>query len=155
MNKKREETNMPKLIYLASPATTWTSGLDEESRDRVLELRGIAATYAKRRLMNEGRMVYSPVLYWTLPFLYEIMQHNDWPHERVMDHCYTMLERSDELFVLELPGWKESSGIAQEMAWAQEANMSKSHIFPGRYVPQDILEELDEHLDKRNPWLGV
>ena len=97
-------------IYLASPY----SSPDEATRNDRVELASIIAA----RLMEEGYVVFSPITHG-----HRVADHlhhsNAHSHEFWMKQCLPMLEACDWLIVLPIEGWRESRGIAEEMAFAK------------------------------------
>lgn len=112
---------MRKIIYLASPYT--------HSDKNVLDARCIAAQKATARLMLEGNIVFSPIAH-----SHGVADHmpdavrcdgDFW-----MEQDLPLLARCDEMVVLCLDGWRESSGVRQELAFATEKGI------PVRYMDE-------------------
>lgn len=107
------------LIYLASPYS--------HASGDVRGKRHLSACLTAAKLTSEGRFVFSPVAHshyiaesGTItvddPYWYEL--------------GFAMLKRCDELWILMLDGWKESKGIAAELAIAVERGMPVRYIEP-------------------------
>ena len=97
-------------IYLASPY----SSPDEVTRNDRVEL----ASSIAARLMEEGYVVFSPITHG-----HSVADHlhhrNVHSHEFWMGQCLPMLEASDCMMILPIDGWRESRGIAEELAFAR------------------------------------
>lgn len=99
-----------KLIYLCSPY----SG----SPDPAVRLRRFHEVCKKAsELMNAGYLVFSPVAHshsiavgWGLPLDFNYWEEFD----------RKMIAACDEMYVLRLPGWQESKGVAAEIQIAAE-----------------------------------
>lgn len=114
---------MLEYIYLASPYSHVDCAVVEERVEKVL--------LAAAKLMQRGSIIFSPIAHshfickaGNLPATWEFWEKQDMP----------FLSRADELWVLMLPGWEESKGIAAEIAYAK-----KCHI-PVWYVRPDSLQ---------------
>ena len=99
-----------KKIYLASPYTS----PDPIVRNSRVELASIIAA----RLMEQGYVVFSPITH-----SHRVADHlhhrNARSHEFWMAQCLPMLEASDCMMILPIDGWRESRGIAEELAFAR------------------------------------
>lgn len=104
------ETLDPTLIYLASPYA-------HPSAD-VREARLEAARHVCGRMVEEGRMVMSPLVY-----LGELAYKGVHPPQGWYAFDLQLLARCDELLVLQLPGWEDSRGVLVEIAGAQARGM--------------------------------
>ncbi len=95
------------MIYLASPYTHPEAMV---RYDRFLRVNSVAA-----ELMREGLHVFSPISH-----CHSIATMNQLPTdwEFWQDHCKAGLKKCDSLWVLKLDGWKESRGVAMEIATA-------------------------------------
>ena len=98
------------MIYLASPLSD-PSGL-------VMRDRFQAACRQAAKMMRDGLTVCSPVAhsYWIALYgRIGLTDHDFWQR---MDRPF--LEACDEVWVLKLPGWDTSKGVAAEIALARE-----------------------------------
>lgn len=100
------------MIYLASPYT--------HDRPAVRQYRVDAARKAVRSLLLQGIDVFSPVVYadginlqTPLPLPYA-----DW-----MRLDFTFLKHAEQLWILPLHGWRESSGVSAEIEYALGKNL--------------------------------
>lgn len=94
------------LIYLAGPY----SHIDPLVRAE----RAIAITRAAVKLISEGKHVFSPITESHQYSMYGVS--GGW--EFWKEHDLLMLSKCDELYILTLPGWRESVGVTAEMAEA-------------------------------------
>ena len=97
-------------IYLAAPY----SHPEYKTRAR----RCLYATQAANRLMQRGLLVYSPLTHGhAIAALGGLgSEFDSW-----REHCLSILRLwAQELYVLKLPGWKDSIGVAAEMAEADK-----------------------------------
>lgn len=115
------------MIYLASPYSHEDAAIREQ--------RANEAAAAALALITRGHSIYSPIAswhhwcqIWGLPFEYETWASQD----------RGMIEAASELWVLMLPGWRESRGIAAELTHAQV--MSK----PVKFVEPLTLRFINE-----------
>lgn len=107
---------MSKLIYLASPYSSPSPAVQEKRFQHACD--------AAAHFIREGRFVFSPIAHthpissWGLP--------GDWKFWSEFDRM--MIERCDELWVLRLPGWGRSVGVAAEVKTASELAMVVRYI---------------------------
>ena len=118
-------------IYLACPY----SHKDEKIREDRYE----QATMKVATLMTIGHIVFSPITHShnLVKYLAESLQHNfdfwmsqDIPYIRVW---------ADELWVLCLPGWKDSPGVMKEIANAFDINIPVKLLRPAEDIPREEL----------------
>lgn len=111
MQKVAKETMFQKLIYLASPHTS----VDPMVR----EVRYLQAMKALAQLVQEGHLVFSPIVH-----THELAKTYAWPmtfdYYAKLDLAW--LEKVDELWVLMLEGWDESKGVTAEIKKMDELN---------------------------------
>jgi len=100
------------LFYLAAPYT--------HSDIKVMKKRVKKINLVAGELMKKGQLIYSPISHCSviasvakLPKTWDFWQIND----------YDMILRCNKLFVLMLPGWKESVGVTAEIKFAEERNI--------------------------------
>lgn len=96
------------MIYLAGPYTHFDPSVME---DRYQEhMRHLA------HLLNEGLVVFSPIVSW---HVVADVHHLpiDWTFWRYLD--LAILERCDRLIVLMLDGWQDSVGTTAEIDFAK------------------------------------
>lgn len=96
------------MIYLASPYSSPDPAIRKERFERVSEL--------TVKLLREGRHVFSPLTY-----SHELAERfglcGSWAFWERLDLDF--LERCDEVWVYQLPGWRESVGVTAEVAHAK------------------------------------
>jgi hypothetical protein len=95
------------MIYLASPYA------HPDPKVRKLRVKNITAV--ARQMIMRGDPVFSPVVY-TSQFKIKEFQHEDW-----LRFDFYFLSISARMLVVPMQGWRESKGIAEEMAYC-EAN---------------------------------
>jgi nucleoside 2-deoxyribosyltransferase len=125
------------LIYLASPYSS--------DNPAVMENRHAAACTAAASFMAGGLVVFSPIAHThilsrSLPsFL-----RND--HEFWMDQDLSILKKCDALAVLCLPGWEDSRGVKEELAFAKKQHLPTFLINPPS--PNSIMRSIREIADE-------
>ena len=111
---------MSKLVYLGSPYS--------HPSESIRHQRWIDACRAADYLMAKGYGVFSPIAH-----SHSIEIHTGRPPRSGafwMQQDIPMLERFDELCVLLLPGFLESAGLKQEIAFAGERGMPIWYLDP-------------------------
>lgn len=104
-----------KVIYLACPYS---------HRDRYVEMyRARLATKCATQLILRGYMVYSPLTYGREIIAHALMYNRrmipgDWLAWRELDS--RIIRVCDEVYVLNLLGWRESVGVAAEIELARK-----------------------------------
>jgi len=107
------------VIYLASPYSHPDSMIREQ--------RFRAACRATSMLLRRGKTVYSPIVHG-----HPLVEHGvptEWPFWEHNDR--ELLQRCEEVVVLMLDGWWESTGVAAEIRIALELGK------PVRYLAAD------------------
>ena len=103
------------FVYLCSPYTPTRAGDTVESRAH-------DAAKAAAKLMAAGHVVFSPIVHshYVAEFLPadKRLDHHFWMHQDL-----PILRRAREVFVLRLPGWERSRGIAREISEAAIHNI--------------------------------
>lgn len=105
------------LVYLASPYSHYDP-LVREARFR-------AAAACCAAMLARGVHVLSPVVYGH-PVALAGGHDTDWQTWRDLD--LDILWRCDTLAVLTLPGWRESVGVAAEIAEAKRCRMTVEYV---------------------------
>lgn len=96
------------MIYLASPYT--------DRSNTVMENRYRMALEAAAELTQAGLCVYSPIVHFhPMACIYDMPRDIEFWYE----HSCKMIDRADEAWVLELPGWTTSIGIMKEIEYAE------------------------------------
>jgi nucleoside 2-deoxyribosyltransferase len=96
-----------KKIYLACPY----SDPDEFVRFE----RYYAATKKAAELIRQGHIVYSPITH-SHPINQTCNLPNDFEFWR--ESCLSFIDWCDEVYVLDIDGWKESKGVQEEISYA-------------------------------------
>ncbi len=122
----------PMLIYIASPYAS-DSAIVREAR---LE----AVRFVCGKLVNEGKIALSPMVYTS-----ELAQRGYHPPQGWYAWDLQFLARADQLLVLQLPGWEQSKGVLIEIAAAQTKGIPV-RLMPleDAKLPAEILEGLCE-----------
>lgn len=111
---------MSKRIYLAAPYT-------DADKD-VRRYRFSQVTVVAGELMLQGDLVYSPLTMGHV-IAEAVDMPSDW--EFWQKSCLSYLEGwATELYVLRLPGWKASTGVAAEIEAARRFRLPVTHILP-------------------------
>lgn len=109
---------MTKLLhYLATPYSKYAQGREQAYRD---------ACQAAALLLKRGLHVFSPVAH-SHPIA-ELGGIDPLCHKTWMPLDLDILERSDGLLVIQMPGWNESTGVAMEIERAQKLNKPVSYL---------------------------
>lgn len=98
------------MIYLASPYS--------HIKPSVVETRFETVCRAAGRLMMDGHIIFSPIAH-THPIAKLGKLPSHWEFWRMYDEV--MLDACDELWVLKMPGWDESRGVAGEIAYIKQS----------------------------------
>lgn len=107
------------MIYLASPYSDADPAVMEQRFDAVCRKAG--------ELMNRGHVVYSPIAHCH-PIAVRVDLPRTWDFWQRFDRG--MLRNARELWVLKLPGWETSAGVAAERAIATELGIPVVEIDP-------------------------
>jgi hypothetical protein len=106
------------VVYVAVPYSHPDAAVVEE-RMRLFAL-------TSSRIMAQGQFVFSPVLN------HSILKHaklpGDWQYWQ--HYCRAFLRRCDKLVVLRIPGWDQSTGVAEEIRFATENSMLIEYLDP-------------------------
>jgi Domain of unknown function (DUF1937) len=95
------------FIYLATPYT--------HERADIMSRRYDAAVSICAQLFNQGEFVFSPIVH-----CHPIAITHDLLRDYIFWQRYSerMISAANEVWVVKLPGWKESRGISAEMEFA-------------------------------------
>ena len=122
----------PTLIYLAMPYAHPLAA--------VREARLEAARNVCGQMVNQGKMVMAPMVY-----LGELADRGVHPPQGWYAFDLQLLARSDELLVLQLPGWQDSKGVLIEIAGAQTKGIPvRLMSLEEAALPPEILAGLAE-----------
>ena len=122
----------PTLTYIASPYAHPSAAVREARLEAVRHVCG--------KMVDEGRIVMSPLVY-----LGELAFRGVHPPQGWYAFDLQLLARCDELIVLQLPGWEDSRGVLVEIAGAQTKGIP-IRLMPLEKadLPPHILEALSE-----------
>ena len=113
---------MKSYIYLASPYTAFRD--DGSFDDTLMEERHRMITQCYYNLLAAGMVVYSPI---TMTYSAELIHrgiHGTWMNPKFWyEFDKPFLQHASQLFVLTLPGWKNSTGVTEEIEIAKGRNM--------------------------------
>lgn len=98
------------LVYLATPYTKYTAGIDAAFRD--------AAALAAKLLML-GVRVYSPISHCHPMSQYGGIDPKD--HSIWLSYQEALMAKADALLVAQLLGWRESYGVDHEVKFFSRA----------------------------------
>lgn len=93
-------------IYLAQPYS--------HEDDLIIQHRVNEAFKATARLMAQGKVVFSPIVH-THELSQYVPQRLAQSHAFWMEQDIAILRHASELYVLMLPGWLQSKGVAEEL----------------------------------------
>src|SRR5690348_9976122 len=110
------------IVYLACPYTHPDAS--------IREARFNAATLAAARLIEQGRVVYSPI---TMTHPIDVIlagRHSTLGSDYWVRFDEAFMEACAEIIILRLDGWEESRGIARERRFFEEKKRPVSFIDP-------------------------
>lgn len=114
---------MNHLIYLACPY--------QHKDKHIMWERFNAVTEAAGHLMAEGKVVFSPITHChPIAERYELPR--GWKFWEKFDKVY--LGHSEEMIILPLPGWKESTGVTAEIGIMREQGKPIFLLDPVEYT---------------------
>jgi hypothetical protein len=99
------------LAYLASPYS--------HPDPLVKQMRLAIVNRVAAELLSQGMLIFSPLTY-SVP-LSQAGAHKGWVNWKEFD--FAMIARCDKIIVLKLPGWEESTGVNEEIAYAKELGL--------------------------------
>ena len=111
------------MIYLASPYSDPNPVVERQRFE--------AVCHAAAILMAEGHRIFSPIAH-THPIAMAGDLPRGWEYWRKYDE--EMLAACDELWILMLPGWDKSAGIAGELEIVAQSKLVK-YIDPREWSP--------------------
>ena len=108
------------MIYLASPYTHDDPAI-KHSRYR-------QASLCTAHFARIGISIFSPIHYGhTLSTMHERIPHT---HEYWMTVCLPILRGAERIYVLTIPGWKESKGIRDELDEGEKLELPVVFVQP-------------------------
>lgn len=137
------------FTYLASPYSVKQELSKTQAADlRDKRYRRVCKMAAK--MMKEGEKVFCPIAHShpieVIGMPGELQSGDFW-----LEQDFAILRHAKELAVFKIPGWDESSGIAREIAFAEE------HNIPVRYIENVVFKRVYKRKGQRNlsqesPW---
>ncbi|NCU40025.1 DUF1937 family protein, partial [Candidatus Falkowbacteria bacterium] len=104
------------MIYVISPF--WHEDADVREKRRAINI-----SYADM-LIKRGEMVFSPLKYSEK----NINSNSASSESYWLDFDIEIMRGCDTAHVLQIDGWKESKGVANEIDWAKKNNMEIKYI---------------------------
>ena len=118
----------PELIYLASPYS--------HIHPHIMDRRHAAVCKAAANFLVSGHTIYSPIAH--MHPIQEIAElPTDWDFWERFDTI--MLQRCQRVWVLQIPGWDQSKGVAAEIAIAIGLGLPVEYVMP----TADVIAELN------------
>lgn len=108
------------MIYLASPYA--------HPEAAVQEWRASMAARAAAVLIARGHLVISPIAHGHAIVQQDVARQIS--GERWYEYGFELLQRCEQLWVLELTGWVESRGVQREIAIARSMGIPLTNITP-------------------------
>lgn len=109
------------FVYLASPYTPHAGESIEQRVD--------AACKWAARLMERGEAVFSPIAH-SHAIAEHLMPTRRFDHDFWLTQDLAVLKHCQKLYVLMLPGWERSRGVAAEIACAEACRIPIEYIQP-------------------------
>ncbi|RUV15061.1 MULTISPECIES: DUF1937 family protein [unclassified Mesorhizobium] len=107
MTSRGNPKKASRLLYLACPYT--------HPDPSIRKMRFDAATSAAAALIKLGYVVYSPITMTHPIDLVLAGQENTLGSDYWVEFDETFMDRCDEIVVLEIDGWRQSSGVQREI----------------------------------------
>lgn len=114
---------MQEIYYLGGPY----SHLDSKIREERFQKLNICAG----KLMNEGKIIYSPISA-NHPISCILNLPTDWVYWEA--NCKAFLKCCSKIFILKLKGWRESVGVQAEIKIARDLGL------PVIYLEESFIE---------------
>ncbi len=115
------------LIFISTPYSHKDHEIENIRYRQAIEYAAI--------LMNGDRFAYSPIASG-LAIAKNHKLPTDWDYW--CNFCEAMLERCDEMHVLMLKGWNESTGVASEIKLAEELGVKIIYIDPSVILKETL-----------------
>ncbi len=112
---------MQPIVFISSPYNHPDRFVMEENYLKVAKL--------ANRLIHKGVVAISPVAYGhNLLSLTEKEIPGDWDFWKAF--CFTLIDKSDEVYVYKIPGWDKSGGVREEIEYATSKGIKVTYIDP-------------------------
>lgn len=108
------------LIYVASPYSKYVWGLDQATND-IAKITG--------RLIARGLKVYSPIVH--THHIAKVSGIDPLDHKFWMKYDESMMNKSDSLLVVKMPGWEDSYGVNYEINYFSSGLKPIDFLNPG------------------------
>ena len=125
---------MIKYAYITAPF--WHDDYD------IRHLRYNCVTQAAGKLIETGESIFSPI---THSYMFKLKGNLDkWSHDDMLSFDKAILENASKIYILTLPGWKESKGINMELIFAAGCNPAKEIVYlnPEKYISDYLYSYL-------------
>ena len=111
------------MIYLASPYSHPISDIVEQRVQQTMK--------CLAELLREGKFVWSPIVH-----CHELAVKHDLPKDAKYWERFSIdfLRKADGLYVLKLPGWRESIGVQEEIKFANSIYLPTTYLLPEDYL---------------------
>ncbi len=124
------------FFYLASPYSS--------HEDSLREARYEAAEVCTSWMLRHGIWTYSPIVH-----CHKLANRHDLPKDASFwsEYNHAMLRASQGLFILTIPGWRDSIGVCDERAEAESLRLAEYLIEPlsdGSFLIDAVRSRLDE-----------
>ena len=116
------------MIFISSPYSS--------ENPETVDLNYRVAAIVAADFCYTGHAAISPIVYGPQLISFKKMP-NSW--EFWSNFCLSILQMCDRMIVLQMPGWKESSGVQSEIAFALKRNIPIIYFKiknPAKYVEQ-------------------
>ena len=105
--------------YLATPYSKWAEGLDDAA---------FTACKLRGRLMLRGVRAFSPIVH--SHYVARAANIDPYSHAIWLPDDKPFFELAHGLLVADLPGWRESVGVGEEIKWARAHGKPRFLIDP-------------------------
>lgn len=126
----RDDPAFTPVAYLASPYTSAVPGVPEARYDECVR--------AVARFQAQGLMVFSPIVHSHPPAVAHQLP-TDFSYWEHMNQVF--ISRADELWVLGLDGWRESTGVRGEVGYAKKKGLPVFVVDPETLSQRPLLDD--------------
>lgn len=117
---------MSRLIYIASPYSSFEQNIDLAQRERVLRVMSVMRYISEKYQEPQYKkaMLYSPIVHF-----HNIAQIHGMPTDADFwwEINKIVLDKSDEMQVLMMEGWDKSIGVALEVDYSKQISLPLSY----------------------------
>ena len=125
---------MIKYTYITAPF--WHEDYD------IRHLRYRCVTQTAGKLIETGESIFSPI---THSYMFKLKGNLDkWSHDDMLNFDKAILENASKIYILTLPGWKESKGVNMELVFAASCKPPKEIVYlnPEKYISDYLYSYL-------------